>query len=90
MPDALMYQEEAFVVLEPDQGEQLLTPEELLDKLIGILGTNPLDLPKDMEKLIEIRDKALYLRDNYCELTLEGGAYIQWYVTRLEKPRSSF
>ncbi|MFM7579429.1 MAG: chlororespiratory reduction protein 7, partial [Microcystaceae cyanobacterium] len=31
MPSLLMYQEEMFVILETDQEEQFLTPEELLD-----------------------------------------------------------
>ena len=36
MPDSIMYQEDGFVVLEADQPEQILTPQELLEKLKGI------------------------------------------------------
>jgi hypothetical protein len=33
MPDPLMYQEDAFVVLEPNQPEKFVTRVELLEKL---------------------------------------------------------
>ena len=33
MSNSIMYQEDGFVVLEPDQPEQILTSQELLEKL---------------------------------------------------------
>jgi len=34
-----MYSEDYFVVLEPDQAEQIVTAAELLEKLKGILAS---------------------------------------------------
>ena len=34
MPDSIMYQEDAYVVLEADNPEQFMTPEELQNKLM--------------------------------------------------------
>jgi hypothetical protein len=85
MPDSIMYQEEGFVVLETDKGEQFLTPEELLEKLMEILPTKLDALPQEANKLATLSEKATYLRDNYCELDVGEGEYLQWYVVRLEK-----
>ncbi len=85
MPDSIMYQEEGFVVLETDKGEQFLTSDELLEKLIGILSTKLDALPQEANKLATLSEKATYLRDNYCELDVGEGEYLQWYVVRLEK-----
>lgn len=85
MPDSIMYQEEGFVVLETDKGEQFLTSDELLEKLIGILPTKLDALPQEANKLATLSEKATYLRDNYCELDVGEGEYLQWYVVRLEK-----
>ena len=85
MPDSIMYQEDAFVVLQSDQPEQLLSPEELLDKLKEILHSRQDDLPRELQKFNSLEEQAQYLRDNYCEFDLEPGQYFQWYVVRLEK-----
>ncbi|ACK65127.1 conserved hypothetical protein [Rippkaea orientalis PCC 8801] len=85
MPDSIMYQEDAFVVLEPNQIEQILTPQELLEKLKGILSTRQDELPKELQKLTSVNDQAVYLRDNFCELDVGSDAYLQWYVIRLDK-----
>lgn len=85
MPDSIMYQEDCFVVLEPDQPEQFLTHEELLEKLKQVLQTRQDDLPRELQKFTSLEEQASYLMNNYCELDLEPGQYLQWYVTRLEK-----
>jgi hypothetical protein len=85
MPDSIMFQEDAFVVLETNQPEQILTPEELLEKLKAILATRQDDLPRDLQKFAEIEAQARYLMDTSCELDMEPGEYLQWYVVRLEK-----
>lgn len=85
MPDSIMYQEDAYVVLEPDRAEQLLTPEELLEKLKRILRSRQEDLPKELQKFTSVAEQAQYLMENYCDLDLEPGKYLQWYVVRLEK-----
>jgi len=85
MPSSLMYQEEMFVVLETDQEEQFLTPEELLDKLKIVLQNYPEELPRELQKFSNLEEKATYLRDNFCELDIGKNGYLQWYVVRLEK-----
>lgn len=85
MPDPLMYQQDAFVVLEPNQPEQFLTPVELLEKLKEILSQRQQDLPRELQKFESIEAQAQHLLDTSCELDVEPGQYLQWYAVRLEK-----
>ena len=85
MSDSLMYQQDAFVVLEPNQSEQFLTPAELLDKLKNLLMQRQDDLPQDLKKFTSVDAQAQYLMDTSCEFDLSPGQYLQWYVVRLEK-----
>ena len=63
MPDPLMYQQDAFVVLEPNQPEEFLTPVELLEKLKVILTQRQQDLPRELQKISSIDAQAQYLLD---------------------------
>ncbi len=86
MPDSLMYQQENFVVLETDQAEQLLTANELLEKLEQVLETmNEQELPTDLQRFDSVSAQAQYLIDTSCELDVGPGKYLQWYAIRLEK-----
>ena len=85
MPDAIMYQEEMFVVLMPGEAEVFLTPEELLEKLVGLLGSRQQDLPRDLQGFATLEAQAQHLRDTTCEFELAPGETMQWYVVRLEK-----
>lgn len=85
MPDSIMFQEDAFVVLETNQPEQILTPTELLEKLKAILTTRQDDLPRDLQKFASVEEQAQYLMETSCELDVGPGEYLQWYVVRLEK-----
>ncbi|MCU0534741.1 MAG: chlororespiratory reduction protein 7 [Hydrococcus sp. Prado102] len=85
MPDSMMYQEDAFVVLESDLPEQFMTHEELLEKLTNILRSRQDDLPRELQKFTSVTEQAQHLMDNYCELDMEPGKYLQWYIVRLEK-----
>ena len=85
MPDSIMFQEDAFVVLEPDQPEQVLTPAELLEKLKTVLTTRQDDLPRDLQKFASVEEQAQYLMETSCELDVGPERYLQWYVVRLEK-----
>ena len=85
MPDAIMYQEEMFVVLRPGIAEEFLAAEELLERLIGLLGDRQQDLPRDLQRFTTVAAQALHLRDTACELELAPGETMQWYVVRLEK-----
>lgn len=84
MPDPLMYRQDVFVVLEPNQPEQFLTEAELLEKLKVILSQQQ-DLPQDLQKFTSVDAQARYLLDTSCEFDLAPGQYLQWYAVRLEK-----
>lgn len=85
MPDPLMYQQDVFVVLEPNQPEQFLTAAELLELLGLILSQRQQDLPQDLQKFTSVDAQAQYLLDTGCEFDLGPGQYLQWYAVRLEK-----
>ena len=85
MRDSIMYQEDAYVVLEPNQPEQFLTSDELLEKLKEILSQQQDDLPRDLQKFTTVEEQAKYLMETSCELDVGPGDYLQWYVVRLEK-----
>lgn len=85
MVDSIMYQEDYFVLLQNDQDEQFLTPSELLSQLEQVIESCPEHLPKELDKFATSSQKAQYLRDNFCQLDLEPGQYLHWYVVRLEK-----
>ena len=85
MPDPLMYQQDVFVVLEPNQPEQFLTAAELLEKLKEILTQRQHDLPRDLQKISSIEAQAQYLLSTSCDLDVDPGQYLQWYAVRLEK-----
>lgn len=85
MTDPLMYQEDNFVVLEPNQPEQFLTAAELLEKLKGVLSQRQQNLPPELQKFNSIDAQAKYLIDTSCDLNLEPGQFLQWYAVRLEK-----
>ena len=85
MPDPIMYQEDNFVVLEPNQQEQFLTANELLEKLKVVLAIEQHKLPQELQNFSSIEEQANYLINTSCELILEPDQYLQWYAVRLEK-----
>lgn len=85
MPDPMMYQQDTFVVLEPDQPEQFLTAAELFAKLQEVLNQHQEDLPRELQRFTSIQAQAQYLMDTSCEFDVDPGKYLQWYAVRLEK-----
>jgi hypothetical protein len=85
MSDSIMFSEDAYVLLEPNQPEQFLTATELLEKLKAVLGDRQDNLPRDLQKFALLEDQAKHLMETSCELDMEPGQYLQWYVVRLEK-----
>jgi len=85
MPDALMYDEDTFVVLETYQPEQFMTVPELLEKLKSVLSESQDNLPHDLQRFTTLEEQAQYLIDTSCDLNLKPGQYLQWYAVRLEK-----
>jgi hypothetical protein len=80
-----MFQEDAYVLLETNLPEQILSPEELLEKLKAVLSQRQDDLPRDLQKFASIEEQAQYLMETSCELDVGPEGYLQWYVVRLEK-----
>jgi hypothetical protein len=85
MSDSLMFNNDAYVVLETDRPEELLTPIEMFDKLKKIVVKFADDLPIDVQRIAGVDERVQYLLDTSCELDLAPGEYLQWYVVRLEK-----
>jgi hypothetical protein len=50
-----------------------------------VLGDRQEDLPRDLQRFTELEDQARHLMETACELDMEPGQYLQWYVVRLEK-----
>ena len=85
MSDSLMFNNDAYVVLEADRSEELLTPVEMFAKLRDIVEKFSEDLPVDVQQFNTVEEKVQYLLDTSCELNLAPGQYLQWYAVRLEK-----
>lgn len=85
MPDSIMYQEDAYVVLESDQPEQFMSAEELQSKLVNLLLLEEVIIPRELEQFDSAESQAQHLLDNYFELDIGADKYLQWYVVRLEK-----
>jgi hypothetical protein len=85
MPDSIMYQEDAFIVLESDEPEVFMTAQELKTKLQQLLQSEEIDVPRELTKFDSLERQAQHLIDNYFELDIGDGKYLQWYVVRLEK-----
>jgi hypothetical protein len=85
MSDSLMFNNDAYVLLETDRPEQLLTPAEMSDRLTEIVVKFADDLPDDVQRIGSVAARVQYLLDTSCELDLAPGQYLQWYAVRLEK-----
>ena len=85
MPDPIMYQEDAYVVLESDRPEEFMTSTELKTKLQDLLAQPETTIPRELEPFDSTELQAQRLLDNYFELDIGTDRYLQWYVVRLEK-----
>lgn len=85
MADSILFNEEAYVLLETNQEEQILMPEEMLTKIKSILEKYPDHLSSDLAKFPDLDSQAKYVLENYCEWDIGTGKYLQWYAIRLEK-----
>ena len=85
MPDPIMYQEDAYVVLESDRPEEFMTLTELKTKLQNLLLQPDTIIPREIEQFDSTELQAQHLIDNYFELDIGTDRYLQWYVVRLEK-----
>lgn len=85
MPDPIMYQEDGYVVLESNQPEQFMDAAELKTKLVKLLLSEEVIIPRELEQFNSQELQAQHLIDNYFELDIGADKYLQWYVVRLEK-----
>jgi hypothetical protein len=85
MSDSLMFNNDAYVLLETDRPEQILTPAEMFTKLQAVVVKFADDLPIDVRQINGTDAQVQYLLDTSCELDLVPGEYLQWYAVRLEK-----
>lgn len=85
MVDALLYHEDAYVLLEPNCPERFLTPAEMLTYLEALIDRYPDSLPAGTRDRGDRTAQAQHLLDTACELETEPGLAVQWYVVRLEK-----
>ncbi len=85
MPNSIMYQEDGYVVLESNQPEQFMNAAELKTKLVDLLLSEEVIIPRELEQFNSQELQAQHLLDNYFELDIGADKYLQWYVVRLEK-----
>jgi len=83
--DPLLRELDHYVVLEPGQGERILTAAETLHWLashVEALG----EPPSDLADLADPEARAGRLLDTACELELAPGLAVQWFAVRIERP----
>ncbi len=74
-----------YIVLVPDQSEQLLDREETLLWLHSWLN-NFDELPLDLACKSSLEEAAQHLLDTACDLEIKPGFTVQWYAVRLDPP----
>lgn len=82
---SLMYAESYFVLLMPGADEEILTAEELHERIAAILRDRQDDLPRDLAQQPTVADQAKYLINTACDFELQPGQTMQWFAIRLEK-----
>jgi hypothetical protein len=80
-----MYQEDMFVLLAPGAEEEVLTPEELRQRLQTVLSEFDGILPRDLQQFDTVADQAHHLAATACEFEVRPGEAMQWFAVRLEK-----
>lgn len=85
MTDPRLYEQNNFVLLESGRPEEILTVDELKEKLAHFIETYPDDVPEDIATVEGIDQQVQSLVDSYCELTLGPSQFVQWFAIRLEK-----
>jgi hypothetical protein len=85
MTDPRLYDHDAFVFLESGKPEEILTPDELNARLAGLVTSYPDDVPSDIAVINDPSQQVQALVDSYCELTVAGDRFFQWFAIRLEK-----
>ena len=83
MSDPLIRALDHYVVLDPIEGEQILTAAETLVWLELQLSRLE-QLPEDLAALPKGTAQAERLLDTACALELEPGFTVQWFAVRLE------
>lgn len=78
---------ETYVVMEPGKEEEIVSEEELRERLKWWLQNWPADaLPADLARFQSIDDAVEYLVKCVCELEIHGNVgSLQWYEVRLQQ-----
>ncbi len=87
MADPLMYQGDQYVVLTAEAPEQFYTEAELRNKLAELLTQAP-ELSPELAAYPTVAERVQYLLDTGCRWEWGDGQFMEWYLVRLEKPRS--
>lgn len=87
MANPLMYQGEQYVVLTADGPEQFCTEAELREKLAQLLA-QATELSPELAAYPTIAERVQYLLDTGCRWEWGDQQFMEWYLVRLEKPRS--
>ena len=74
-----------YVVLEPVEGERILTAADTLAWLAAQLEALE-EVPADLAALAGPMERAQRLLETACELELSPGLSIQWFAVRIEPP----
>ncbi|MGK7889137.1 MAG: chlororespiratory reduction protein 7 [Leptolyngbyaceae cyanobacterium] len=85
MVDPQLYETEHYVLLETNQPEQILSAEELRDRLHAIITSHSDHLPPEIQALGSTSEQIQAILDTMCELDRGPGQYFQWFAVRLEK-----
>jgi len=90
MPNSIMYQEEdCYVVLSPELIEQFVSLPELEEILRNLLLKIPNQLPYDLQNIPTIELQVQRLIKTACELDCHELGLWQWYVVRLQSPKTT-
>ena len=85
MSDPLIRACDDYVVLEPNQPEQILSEAETLLWLASWLQSLK-HLPQDLQSQPSISAASQRLLDTACELEIKPGFTLQWFAVRLDLP----
>ncbi len=71
-----------YLLLLPDSGEEILAKDELVEFLTHVLLSNP---ELNLASTKNAETESIRILETSCELTLPSGERIQWFATRVSK-----
>ncbi|MEN9207462.1 MAG: chlororespiratory reduction protein 7 [Gloeomargarita sp. GMQP_bins_120] len=86
MANPLLYEGDHYVVLTPTAPEVICTEAELRERLRQALEQMP-EVTPELAVYATVEERVQYLLDRACRLEWGEGAFMEWYLVRLEKRR---